>query len=149
MTISQILPGLRLFSARTSIGRDYESIYDLGEFMRRKKQDWLIHSSSKPWRIYGKLGENSDANTGLRSPCPNFHPKNVWPKVRTDFHDLTLCGRPDHFSEEKVQERFSSVVQLSPLRGQMVARLSEAWSEIPTLGPNLSEYSPNLPPSSL
>jgi hypothetical protein len=37
MTISQILPGLRLFSARTSIGRDYESIYDLGEFMRRKK----------------------------------------------------------------------------------------------------------------
>src|SRR5690242_16068542 len=87
MTISQILPGLRLFSARTSIGRDYESIYDLGEFMRRKKQDWLIHSSSKPWRIYGKLGENSDANTGLRSPCPNFHPKHVWMKIRFHFGD--------------------------------------------------------------
>jgi hypothetical protein len=31
----------------------YESIYGSGEVMRRKKQDWLIHSSSKSWRVYG------------------------------------------------------------------------------------------------
>src|SRR5437764_7378188 len=35
----------------------------------------------------GKLGENSDANTGLRPPCPNFHPKNVWVKIRIHFGD--------------------------------------------------------------
>src|SRR5260221_2143514 len=35
----------------------------------------------------GKLGEDSDANTGLRPPCPNFHPKNVWVKIRTHFGD--------------------------------------------------------------
>ena len=35
----------------------------------------------------GKLGENSDANTGLRAPCPNFHPKNVWMKIRIHFGD--------------------------------------------------------------
>src|SRR6266516_38012 len=33
------------------------------------------------------LGEDSDANTGLRPPCPNFHPKNVWVKIRTHFGD--------------------------------------------------------------
>src|SRR6266568_5244596 len=37
--------------------------------------------------VDGKLGENSDANTGLRSPCPNFHPKNVWMKIRIHFGD--------------------------------------------------------------
>src|SRR5437764_12013039 len=58
-------------------------------------------------RSIGKLGEYSDANTGLRPPCPNIHPKNVWPKVRTDFHGLTLCRRAGHSSEEKVQERFA------------------------------------------
>ena len=53
--------------------------------------------------IGGKLGQYSDATTGLRPPCPNIHQKNVWPKVRTDFHGLTLCRRAGHSSEEKVQ----------------------------------------------
>src|SRR5260370_4263424 len=35
----------------------------------------------------GKLGEYSDANTGLRAPCPNIHPKNVWMKIRIHFGD--------------------------------------------------------------
>src|SRR5256885_50719 len=37
--------------------------------------------------LVGKLGEYSDANTGLRPPCPNFHPKNVWVKIRIHFGD--------------------------------------------------------------
>src|SRR6266567_8492516 len=35
----------------------------------------------------GKLGEYSDANPGLRSSCPNIHPKNVWMKIRIHFGD--------------------------------------------------------------
>src|SRR5260370_35717945 len=34
---------------------------------------------------HGKLGEYSDANTGLRAPCTNIHPKNVWMKNRIHF----------------------------------------------------------------
>src|SRR5258708_8327878 len=37
--------------------------------------------------LSGKLGEYSDANTGLRSPCPNIHPKNVWMNIRIHFGD--------------------------------------------------------------
>src|SRR2546430_4060740 len=38
-------------------------------------------------RIFGKLGEYSDANPGLGAPCPNIHPKNVWMKIRIHFGD--------------------------------------------------------------
>ncbi len=38
--------------------------------------NWLLWSLSS--FLPGKLGEYSDANTGLRPPCPNIHPKNVW-----------------------------------------------------------------------
>src|SRR5438876_9936041 len=38
-------------------------------------------------KLAGKLGEYSDANTGLRSPCPNIHPKNVCMNIRIHFGD--------------------------------------------------------------
>src|SRR2546421_12278523 len=36
---------------------------------------------------FGKLGEYSDANTGLRPPYPNIHPKNVWVNIWIHFGD--------------------------------------------------------------
>src|SRR6266516_1331819 len=46
--------------------------------------DSVEHSGQLP--VAGKLGENSDANAGSRALCPNFRPKKVWLKVRTNFH---------------------------------------------------------------
>lgn len=97
----------------------------------------------------GKLGEYSDANTGLRAPCPNFHPKNVWMKIRTDSHSLKHCRRTDHFSIEKVQYMFPSVVKPSPLGERMVAHLSEDLTLFPIIGADLSEVAPKLPGLSL
>jgi len=37
----------------------------------------------------GKLDEDWDANTGLRSPCPNIHPNFLWVNIRPNFQSLT------------------------------------------------------------
>jgi hypothetical protein len=50
---ARFLSGIRPLSRLTECGRGYESIDGSGEVMRRKKQGWLIHSSSRPWRGYG------------------------------------------------------------------------------------------------
>jgi hypothetical protein len=38
---------------------------------------------------FGKLDEDWDANTGLRSPCPNIHPNFLWVNIRPNFQSLT------------------------------------------------------------
>ena len=49
------------------------------------------------------------------------------------------------FFRKKVQYRFPSVGKSNPLRERIVARLSQDWAELPTIGPNLSEHSRYLP----
>ncbi len=51
------------------------------------------HGAAFPTFQLGKLGEYSDANTDLRPPCPNIHPKNVWVNIRTNFQDQTYFWR--------------------------------------------------------
>src|SRR5438045_1667094 len=79
---------------------------DLSERLAHGSSHGCFHSFSHGFRSAkrssGKLGEYSNANTGLRSPCSNIHPKNVWMKIRTDFHSLKHCRRAGHFSREKV-----------------------------------------------
>ena len=103
---------------------------------------WFLRN---PADANGKLGQYSNANTGLRSPCSNIHPKNILVKIRTNFHVLTRCRRVGHFSEEKRQERFASALKLSPLQRRMITRLSDSSPKISTIGSDLFEYSSNLP----
>jgi hypothetical protein len=37
----------------------------------------------------GNLGEYSNANTGVRSPCSKFHPNFLWMKLRPNFQNFT------------------------------------------------------------
>src|SRR6266699_3874490 len=66
--------------------------------------------------LTGKLGENSDANAGSRALCPNFRPKKVWLKVRTNFHVFGCFIIIYHFMVYKMCYRFPSVVSKLPLQ---------------------------------
>ena len=67
-------------------------------------------------RKVGKLGENSDANAGSRALCPNFRPKKVWLKIRTNFHVFGCFIIIYHFMVYKMCYRFPSVVSKLPLQ---------------------------------
>ena len=67
-------------------------------------------------RIHGKLGEYSDANAGSRALCPNFRPKKVWLKIRTNFHVFGCFIIIYHFMVYKMCYRFPSVVSKLPLQ---------------------------------
>src|SRR2546421_6388271 len=64
----------------------------------------------------GKLGEYSDANAGSRALCPNFRPKKVWLKIRTNFHVFGCFIIIYHFMVYKMCYRFPSVVSKLPLQ---------------------------------
>ena len=40
--------------------------------------------------VPGKLAESSDKSERGEPVCPNFQPKNVWPKVRHNFHMVVI-----------------------------------------------------------
>ncbi len=65
---------------------------DVFDHMVERLRDFVVpYQHALQTEAGGKLGEGWDANTGLRYPCPNFQPKNIWTKVRTHFG----LGSPD------------------------------------------------------
>ena len=56
--------------------------------------------------VDGKLAESSDKSERGEPVCPNIQPKNVWPKVRHNFHILTHLLTTHHFSCERCMTDF-------------------------------------------
>ena len=57
----------------------------------------------------GKLDEYSNANAGLRASCSNFHPKNSWTKVRTNFQSQTYSWQYNIFHDIRCHFLFPSI----------------------------------------
>jgi hypothetical protein len=109
-------------------------------------------ASRKGWqRPTGKLGEYSDKSERGEPMCPKIHPNFSWMKVRTRFppSDSLEKRRVLFKRKEAIQIYISclSRVGFGCSMSSIVSALSEASAQNPIIGPDLSEYSPNLPPT--